>query len=125
MNAAFPLAPCSTSPADAPPTDPRITKDPTMNSEDLGFLPAVQAAEMIRTKKLSPVEYVGAILQRVQDTAPRVNAFAYLAADQAMDAAKRAEAALLQGGRIGRLHGVPVTIKDLTITADMPTQSGS
>lgn len=96
-----------------------------MNSEDLGFLPAVQAAEMIRTKKLSPVEYVGAILQRVQDTAPRVNAFAYLAADQAMDAAKRAEAALLQGGRIGRLHGVPVTIKDLTITADMPTQSGS
>jgi aspartyl-tRNA(Asn)/glutamyl-tRNA(Gln) amidotransferase subunit A len=96
-----------------------------MNSEDLGFLPAVQAAEMIRTKKLSPVEYVGAILQRIQDTAPRVNAFAYLAADQAMDAARRAETALMQGGRIGRLHGVPVTIKDLTITADMPTQSGT
>ena len=38
---------------------------------------------------------------------------------------KRAETALMQGERIGRLHGVPVTIKDLAITKDMPTQMGS
>ena len=42
-----------------------------------------------------------------------------------MEAAKRAETALMGGERIGRLHGVPVTIKDLAITKDMPTQSGS
>ena len=42
-----------------------------------------------------------------------------------MDAAKRAETALMRDERIGRLHGVPVTIKDLAITKDMPTQMGS
>ena len=42
-----------------------------------------------------------------------------------MEAARKAEAALMGGGRIGRLHGVPVTIKDLAITKDMPTQNGS
>src|SRR4051794_15821164 len=96
-----------------------------MDSEDLGFLPATELAELIRTKKLSPVEYMQALLARIEALDPKVNAFAYLAADQAMDAARRAEAQLMSGDRIGRLHGVPVTIKDLAITKDMPTQSGS
>jgi aspartyl-tRNA(Asn)/glutamyl-tRNA(Gln) amidotransferase subunit A len=96
-----------------------------MDSTDLGFLPATELAELIRTKKLSPVEYMQALLARIAALEPKVNAFAYLAADQAMDAARRAEAQLMSGGRIGRLHGVPVTIKDLAITRDMPTQHGS
>ena len=96
-----------------------------MDTETLCFTPAVEIAELIRTKQLSPVEYMQALLARVQALEPRVNAFAYLAAEPALEAAKRAEAALMGGGRIGRLHGVPVTIKDLAITKDMPTQSGS
>lgn len=96
-----------------------------MNSEDLGFLPATALAEMIRTKQLSPVEYMQSLLDRIEALEPKVNAFAHLAANQAMSAARRAEAELMSGGRIGRLHGVPVTIKDLAITKDMPTQSGS
>jgi aspartyl-tRNA(Asn)/glutamyl-tRNA(Gln) amidotransferase subunit A len=96
-----------------------------MNSEDLGFLPAVRLAELIRIKQLSPVEYTSALLARIETLEPKVNAFAYLAADQAMDAARAAEAKLMSGDRIGRLHGVPVTIKDLAITKDMPTQQGS
>ena len=96
-----------------------------MDNETLAFTPAVQLAEMIRQKKLSPVELMTALLARIEALNPRVNAFAWLAADAAMDAAKRAEAALMQGERIGRLHGVPVTIKDLAITKDMPTQMGS
>ncbi len=96
-----------------------------MNSEDLGFLPATQLADLIRTKQLSPVEYTVALLERIGTLEPKVNAFAYLAADQAMDAARVAEAKLMSGDRIGRLHGVPVTIKDLAITKDMPTQQGS
>jgi len=96
-----------------------------MDSETLGFMPATQAAELIRTKQLSPVEYVQAVLARIEALEPRINAFVHLAPDQAMAAAKQAEAALSGGGRIGRLHGVPVTIKDLAITRDMPTQSGS
>jgi aspartyl-tRNA(Asn)/glutamyl-tRNA(Gln) amidotransferase subunit A len=96
-----------------------------MNSETIGFMTAVELAERIRTKQISPVEYMRGLLDRITTLEPKVNAFAYLAADQAMDAAKRAEAALMSGGRIGRLHGVPATIKDLAITKDMPTQNGS
>jgi aspartyl-tRNA(Asn)/glutamyl-tRNA(Gln) amidotransferase subunit A len=96
-----------------------------MNSEDLGFLPATQLVELIRTRQISPVESTRALLERITALEPKVNAFAYLAADQAMDAARAAEAKLMSGERIGRLHGVPVTIKDLAITKDMPTQQGS
>ena len=96
-----------------------------MDDETLAFTPAVTLAEMIRQKRLSPVELMTALLARIEALNPRVNAFAYLAADAAMEAAKRAEAALMKDERIGRLHGVPVTIKDLAITKDMPTQMGS
>jgi aspartyl-tRNA(Asn)/glutamyl-tRNA(Gln) amidotransferase subunit A len=96
-----------------------------MTSEDLCFLPATQLADLIRTKQLSPVEYLQALMERIEVLNPRVNAFAYLSPDRAMDAARVAEAKLMAGDGIGRLHGVPVTIKDLTITKDMPTQRGS
>ena len=96
-----------------------------MNDEDAGFLPATQLAELIRTKQISPVEYMRALLRRIEALEPKVNAFVHLAADQAMDAARAAEAKLMSGEPIGRLHGLPVTIKDLAITKDMPTQQGS
>ena len=96
-----------------------------MTQQDLGYTPATELAELIRTKRLSPVEAMTAILERIAAVNPRVNAFAHLAADRAMDQARAAEAALLGGGPIGPLHGVPVTIKDLAITKDMPTQFGT
>ena len=96
-----------------------------MDAESLAFTPATQLAEMIRTKQLSPVELMRTVLARIEALNPKVNAFAYLAADAALDGARTAEAALMRGERLGRLHGVPVTIKDLADTADMPTQSGS
>ena len=65
------------------------------------------------------------MLERIERLEPRVNAFVHLDAGPAMEAAKRAEAALMRGDRIGRLHGVPVTIKDLADTKTMPTQHGS
>ena len=96
-----------------------------MNAEDLGYLPATQLTELIRTKQISPVEYMRSLLARIEAVDPKVNAFAYLAPEQAMDGARAAEAKLMSGERIGRLHGLPVTIKDLAITKDMPTQQGS
>jgi aspartyl-tRNA(Asn)/glutamyl-tRNA(Gln) amidotransferase subunit A len=96
-----------------------------MDSETIGFMPAVELAELIRTKKISPVEYMRALLDRIAALEPKVNAFAYLGSDQAMDAAKRAESQLMSGARIGRMHGIPVTIKDLLFTKNMPTQRGS
>ena len=96
-----------------------------MNADELGYLPAVELAGLIRTKKLSPVEYMQVLLGRIEATEPQVNAFAHLAADRALDQAKAAEAKLMAGEPLGRLFGVPATIKDLAITKDMPTQMGS
>ncbi len=96
-----------------------------MNDEELGFLPATQLAPKIRAKQISPVEVVETILRRVERLNPGINAFATLAADQAMDAAAKAETALIGPGPVGPLHGIPVTIKDLAWTRDIPTQFGS
>ena len=94
-------------------------------NDELGYMPATQVVELIRTRKLSPVEYMQAVLARIEALEPKLNAFAFLAAEQAMAAARHAETKLMSGERIGRLHGVAATIKDLSITRDMPTQSGS
>ncbi len=96
-----------------------------MDTEELGFTPATRLAEMVRTKQLSPVELMRGLLERIEAVGSQVNAFAFLAADQAMDAARRAETALMKAEHVGPLHGIPVTIKDLAITKDMPTQMGS
>src|ERR1700735_4227259 len=96
-----------------------------MDSETIGFMPATEWAARIRAKEFSPVEAMRALLDRIQALEPKLNAFAYLAADHAMDAARAAEKAVMGGERLGRLHGVPVTIKDLCWTRDMPTQHGS
>jgi aspartyl-tRNA(Asn)/glutamyl-tRNA(Gln) amidotransferase subunit A len=96
-----------------------------MTNADIGFTPATKLAEMIRRKTISPTEVMRAILERIEAVDPKINAFAHLAADRAMEQARAAERKLLTGQKIGRLHGVPVTIKDLAITKDMPTQFGS
>jgi aspartyl-tRNA(Asn)/glutamyl-tRNA(Gln) amidotransferase subunit A len=96
-----------------------------MTEEDLAWLPATELAKKFRARKISPVEVVKTLLSRIERLEPRVNAFAHLAAEQAIDAAKAAEAGLMRLGKIGPLHGVPVTIKDLAWTSDMPTQLGS
>ena len=96
-----------------------------MTDDDLGFLPATTLAPMIRARKISPVEVIGAVLRRIERLDPRIYAFASLDADRAMGLARKAEAALMGSGPIGPLHGLPVTIKDLTWTRDFPTHSGS
>ncbi len=96
-----------------------------MNDEELGFLPATELVPMIRAKKISPVEVVGTILKRIERLEPKLNAMTYIGAARAMDAARHAETALMKGGTPGPLHGLTVTIKDLTWTKDFPTDFGS
>jgi len=96
-----------------------------MDEETLAYTPATELAALIREKQISPVEVMQSTLARIERLEPRINAFAHLAADAAMDGAKKAEAALMKGESIGRIHGVPVTIKDLAWVADMPAQMGS
>jgi aspartyl-tRNA(Asn)/glutamyl-tRNA(Gln) amidotransferase subunit A len=96
-----------------------------MTGDDLGYVPATDLAHLIRTRKLSPVELTDTILRRIERLEPRLNAFATLAGDRAMDAARESEAAVMRGDVLGPLHGIPVTIKDLAWTRDIATEFGS
>ena len=94
--------------------------------DDLCFMPAGEAAALIRDKKLSPVELMTAVLARIEALEPKLNAFVALAADAAMAEAKTAETALnATDSRLGPLHGIPVTIKDLSSVEGLPFQRGS
>lgn len=94
-------------------------------TSDLLFMPAVQAAALIRARKLSPVEYVDTVLKAIDRANPRLNCFRAVTADQARRDAKQAEQAVTRGDRLGPLHGVPVSIKDLVDVKGVPTRHGS
>jgi amidase len=86
---------------------------------------AMELARLIRTKAVSPVEVLAAHLDAIDRANPAINAIVTLATDQAMDAARAAEDAVVQGRSIGPLHGVPVGIKDVTPTAGIRTTYAS
>ena len=96
-----------------------------MSDLDLLYRPAVDLAAAIRAKEISPVEITDAVLARVEALQPTLNAFITITDDAARDAAKAAEAAIMKGGELGPLHGVPYTVKDLTFTAGVRTTMGS
>ena len=96
-----------------------------MADQDLLFMPASTAAAQIRAKRLSPVEYVDAVLAAIERQQPRLNAFVTVMAEQARADARTAEQAVMDGGALGPLHGVPVTIKDLIDVAGVRTTMGS
>jgi aspartyl-tRNA(Asn)/glutamyl-tRNA(Gln) amidotransferase subunit A len=96
-----------------------------MSDTDLLFTSAVKAANLIRSKKLSPVEYLDAVLKAVDAAQPRLNCFRVVMADEARAAAKEAEARVMRGEALGPLHGVPISIKDLVDVKGVPTRHGS
>jgi Asp-tRNA(Asn)/Glu-tRNA(Gln) amidotransferase A subunit family amidase len=91
---------------------------------DLCFLPATELTARIRRRDVSPVDVVEAYLNRIEERNPAVNAYTLVLADQAMDAARAAEASVMSGRLLGPLHGVPVAIKDLDDLAGVPTSMG-
>ena len=86
---------------------------------------ACEIAELIRAKKLSPVEATEAALARIETLNPMLNAFCLVAAEQARAAAREAEIAVTKGEPLGPLHGVPVSIKDVVFTRGLTTTGGS
>jgi aspartyl-tRNA(Asn)/glutamyl-tRNA(Gln) amidotransferase subunit A len=92
---------------------------------DLLFMPAVKAAALIRARKLSPVEYVDAVLVAIDRAQPKLNCFRVVMAEEARRDAKAAEKAVADGAPLGPLHGVPVSIKDLVDVKGVPTRHGS
>jgi aspartyl-tRNA(Asn)/glutamyl-tRNA(Gln) amidotransferase subunit A len=92
---------------------------------ELCFTPATALVAAIRGKKLSPVELVDAVYARIRDVNPRLNAYCTLVEEDARRAARQAEDAVMRGDKLGALHGVPVSIKDLLYTRGVRTMFGS
>src|SRR2546422_336179 len=97
-----------------------------MPETDLNWLSATEQAALIRSRKVSPVEIVDALLARIDKVNPRLNAFVLINADQARREAKSAERAVgKRGARLGPLHGVPFGVKDLVVTRGVRTTFGT
>ncbi len=96
-----------------------------MDNLEICWMSAVEMAEAIRTKKLSPVEIMDAVLSRIERLNPKVNAYCTLLAESASRQAREAETVVMRGEGLGPLHGVPVSIKDLIFTKGIRTTGGS
>jgi aspartyl-tRNA(Asn)/glutamyl-tRNA(Gln) amidotransferase subunit A len=94
-------------------------------TSELHHLTIAQSADLIRTRKLSPVELTDALLKRTHALEPQLNAYISLTADLAVWAAKDAEAQVAKGDYRGPLHGIPFALKDIYNTKGTATTGGS
>jgi aspartyl-tRNA(Asn)/glutamyl-tRNA(Gln) amidotransferase subunit A len=85
----------------------------------------VETADLLRTRKLSPVELTMHCLAEIERLNPRLNAFITVTAEAALQQARSAEAEIFEGNWRGPLHGIPLGLKDLIDTAGIPTTAAS
>jgi len=91
----------------------------------LAALTAADALEGVRCGRITSRDLVTACLKRIEETDGTVKAWAYLNPEQALAQAEEMDAIRRRGLALGALHGLPVGIKDIFDTADMPTQRGT
>ena len=95
------------------------------DATELYRMSAGALAAGIRDRRLSPVEVLDEILTRVERLNPVLNAYCLVRGDEVRDEARRAESAVMRGEELGPLHGIPVSIKDITPTRGIRTTFGS
>jgi amidase len=93
---------------------------------DLHDLSLLEQAAAVRNGSVSPVELVEHYLTRIDSLNDTVGAFVTVTPERALDAARMAEQAVADGADdLPSLHGVPTAIKDLNLTAGVPTRFGT
>ena len=96
-----------------------------MTDSDPCFLSVAEAASLIAAKRISPVELTRAYLARIERLNGTLHAYVRVLDDEALAAARAAEAEILAGRYRGPLHGIPIGLKDIYDTAGIPTEGGS
>ena len=96
-----------------------------MNKTELCFTPALKLARMIREREISPRELTQTVLERIEAVNPQINAYCTLVPEFALRAAQEAEGKVMKKEELGPLHGIPLSIKDLTPTKGIRTTWGS
>src|SRR5438034_2225485 len=94
-------------------------------TNDLAFLSLTELSELIRSRKVSPVEVTRNILERIERLHPALNAYITVTRDVAIKSAQEAESEIQHKKWRGPLHGVPVAVKDLFDTIGIKTTAGS
>ncbi|MDH4871985.1 amidase [Pseudomonas sp. BN515] len=93
-------------------------------SSALHYLELCELSQLIRSRKLSPVEVAQAQLARIEQLDPQLHAYARVTPELALAQAREAERELVRGVCRSPLHGIPLAVKDLLWTADVPTAAG-
>ena len=88
------------------------------------FNTIVQAAELIRSKQISPSDLTQMQLERIQQWDPHLKSYATLMAEQAVETARQAEIDIVAGDYRGPLHGIPWGLKDLLAVRGTKTTWG-
>ena len=96
-----------------------------MAGQELLWLSLSVIVAQIQRKEMSPVELTGAVLERLEQLSPRLNAFITILGAPALQAAQQAERGILAGRRCGPLHGVPLALKDIFAIRGVRTTAGS
>lgn len=104
-------------------TDPNPSTDP--GSDDLCLRSATELSRMLLAREVSAREVLDAHLARIERINPQINAIVTLTPEEAVRRAQACDDALVRGGPVGPLHGLPVAHKDLVDTAGIRTTYGS
>ena len=96
-----------------------------MDPTQLSWLSASDAARAIADGAISSEQLVEACLERVREADPKVEAWAHLDPDLALKQARACDERRREGKATGPLHGVPVGVKDIFDTSDLPTEDGT
>ncbi len=97
----------------------------TAAAEELAYLGAAGLASLVRERRVSPVELVRVYLERIERLDARLRAYITVLPEAALEAAHKAEAAVMRGEALAPLHGVPYAVKDQFDTASVRTTLGS
>jgi Asp-tRNA(Asn)/Glu-tRNA(Gln) amidotransferase A subunit family amidase len=104
---------------DPAPIEARLASAKIASDNDLSWLPAWRIRELIAARQVSPVDVTDHFLKRIETLDPELHAFRQVDAEGARAQARAAEAAVMAGGELGALHGVPVAVKELIAVKDM------
>jgi Asp-tRNA(Asn)/Glu-tRNA(Gln) amidotransferase A subunit family amidase len=96
-----------------------------MDPTQLNWLSATDASRAIREGAFSSEQLVQACLARVQEADDGIQAWAFLDPEHALTQARARDRDRSEGRAMGPLHGIPVAIKDIIDTCDMPTEDGT
>ena len=96
-----------------------------MSDRDLHQLTIAEAARLIESRNLSPVELTQAYLDRIERLNRNLGAYITVMSDSALAQAARAESEIANGDYRGRMHGIPIAVKDIIYTKGVLTSAGS